>query len=118
MKITKSNLEAKKLYKAWRIDPKVIPYKIWIQGLNVELEHGSQFKRSNITKDNLLMTSKIVMAHLFEFPDYYQRLEEMEKKADKYWEKRQKPSLFLPKERKTSRRTSRRKSRKSRKSKK
>jgi len=114
MKITKSNIEAKKLYKAWRIDPKVIPYKLWMQGLNVELEHGSKFKRTNITKDSLLMTSKIVMAHLFESPDYYQRLEKMEKEMDKYWEKHQKPSLFLPKERKTSRR----KSKKSRKSKK
>jgi hypothetical protein len=33
------------------------------------------------------MTGKIALAHLNEFPDYYDRLEKMEKEADKFWGK-------------------------------
>jgi hypothetical protein len=31
------------------------------------------------------MTGKIAFAHLNEFPDYYDRLEEMEEKAENFW---------------------------------
>jgi hypothetical protein len=32
------------------------------------------------------MTGKIALAHLNEFPDYYMRLEKMEKEAEDFWE--------------------------------
>jgi len=32
------------------------------------------------------MTGKIALAHLNEFPDYYTRLEKMEKEAEDFWE--------------------------------
>jgi len=54
-------------------------------GMNVELEHGRANKKTNITNDNALMTGKIALAHLNEFPDYYYRLEKLEKQADKFW---------------------------------
>jgi hypothetical protein len=57
------------------------------KGLNVELEHGSRDKKTNITNDDPILTGKIVLAHLNEFPDYYDRLEMMEKEAYTYWEK-------------------------------
>jgi hypothetical protein len=51
-------------------------------GLGVELEHGSLWgDDTNVTKDDPLMTAKIVMAHLKEIPDYYTRLEKMEAEA-------------------------------------
>jgi len=59
-----------------------------IKGAKVELEHGSENKLTNITRDNSLKTVKIALAHLMEFPDYYERLEKMEKKAKLYWSKR------------------------------
>jgi hypothetical protein len=34
------------------------------------------------------MTAKIALAHLNEFPDYYTRLERMEKDAESYWRNR------------------------------
>jgi hypothetical protein len=34
------------------------------------------------------MTGKIALAHLKEFPDYYTRLEKMEKEAEAYREKK------------------------------
>jgi len=54
-------------------------------GLDVELEHGTISPATNITNDNALMTGKIALAHLNEFPDYYYRLEKLEKQADKFW---------------------------------
>jgi len=54
-------------------------------GLDVELEHGTRDPKTNVTNDNALMTGKIALAHLNEFPDYYTRLEKMEKEAEKFW---------------------------------
>jgi hypothetical protein len=57
------------------------------RGMDVELEHGTEDPHTNVTNDDPLMTGKIALAHLNEFPDYYTRLDEMEKEADKYWGK-------------------------------
>jgi hypothetical protein len=48
-------------------------------GLDVELEHGISDLQINVTNDNEMITGKIALAHLNEFPDYYTRLEKMEK---------------------------------------
>ena len=54
-------------------------------GLEVELEHGGRDMQTNVTDDDALITGKIALAHLKEFPDYYTRLSAMEKEADEYW---------------------------------
>lgn len=56
-------------------------------GMNVELEHGTHDEVTNVTNDDSIMTGKIALAHLNEFPDYYDRLEKMEKEADEFWGK-------------------------------
>jgi len=56
-------------------------------GLHIELEHGLIDPHTNVTNDDLVMTGKIALAHLNEFPDYYTRLEKMEKEAEDFWEK-------------------------------
>jgi hypothetical protein len=58
--------------------------QFWI-GLEVELEHGTRDTQTNVTNDDALITGKIALAHLKEFPDYYTRLSVMEKEADEYW---------------------------------
>ena len=55
------------------------------EGMDVELEHGSRDTLTNVTDNNPLITAKIALAHLNEFPDYYTRLEEMEKEAEEFW---------------------------------
>lgn len=55
-------------------------------GMDVELEHGARDPETNVTSDDALMTGKIALAHLNEFPDYYTRLERMEKEAEDFWE--------------------------------
>jgi len=57
------------------------------RGMDVELEHGLIDSKTNVTNDDSLMTGKIALAHLNEFPDYYDRLEKMEKEADAFWGK-------------------------------
>ncbi|MBU0569286.1 hypothetical protein KKB40_00705 [Patescibacteria group bacterium] len=55
-------------------------------GMDVELEHGKVDTNTNVSNDDPLVTGKITLAHLNEFPDYYTRLYEMEKEGEKYWE--------------------------------
>ena len=47
-------------------------------GMEVELEHGLHDPATNVTDDDPVVTGKIALAHLNEFPDYYTRLEKME----------------------------------------
>jgi len=53
-----------------------------VQGMFVELEHGSENPKTNITDDEAIHTFKIVMAHMNEIPDYYTRLKKMEDEAE------------------------------------
>ena len=43
----------------------------FLEGINIELEHGTVNKKTNVTNDDLLLTAKIALAHLNEFPNYY-----------------------------------------------
>lgn len=54
-------------------------------GMNVELEHGLCSLETNASCDDPLITGKIALAHLNEFPDYYTRLKVMEEEAEKFW---------------------------------
>ena len=51
-------------------------------GLEVELEHGLRFSDANVTNNHPLLTGKIVLAHLKETLDYYQRIDIAEIEAD------------------------------------
>ena len=57
------------------------------RGMDVELEHGTRDSLTNVANDGPLMIGKIALAHLNEFPDYYDRLEKMEREAEEFWEK-------------------------------
>jgi hypothetical protein len=50
-------------------------------GIDVELEHGLRDLLTNVTDDEPIVTGKIALAHLKEFPDYYSRLARMEAEA-------------------------------------
>ena len=43
----------------------------FITGINIELEHGLIDPQTNVTNNDLLKTAKIALAHLNEFPNYY-----------------------------------------------
>lgn len=45
----------------------------FLEGINIETEHGSINEKTNVTDDDLILTSKIALAHLNEYPNYYNR---------------------------------------------
>jgi hypothetical protein len=52
-------------------------------GMDVELEHGLHDPLTNVTDSDPVVTGKIALAHLNEFPDYYTRLARMEDEASR-----------------------------------
>lgn len=52
------------------------------RGLEVELEHGLTFPDANVTNNHPILTGLIVLAHLREMLDYYDRLEVAELEGD------------------------------------
>ena len=54
-------------------------------GVDWELEHGSHDPQTDVTGDDPILTGKIALAHMKEFPDYYERLERMEAEAEREW---------------------------------
>ena len=80
--------EAKEIGGRIGVDWTRIPIDEFRMGLSVELEHGAHDPETDVTEDDLLLTGKIALAHLKEFPDYYTRLARMEAEAEDYWSKR------------------------------
>jgi hypothetical protein len=78
--------EAKSVGDGLGVDWKAFGVEQLRQGMNVELEHGLRDPETDVTGDDHVITGKI--AHLKEFPDYYERLEQLEEEAEAYWEAR------------------------------
>ena len=53
------------------IDFTKFPLSDFVTGINIELEHGLVNPVTNVTNNDLLMTAKIALAHLNEYPNYY-----------------------------------------------
>jgi len=79
--------KAKQIGDTLGIDWKKFKVEQFQMGLEVELEHGRIYPKTNVTNDDPLLTGKIASAHLNEFPDYYTRLAKMEQEADQFWAK-------------------------------
>lgn len=94
-------------YEKYNLDPKEIKkigdnigvnwdeidFGEFMQGVKEELEHGCDFSpasdpnQTNVTNDDLPSTAKIALAHLYEVPDYYTRLEQLEDEGEIHWSK-------------------------------
>jgi hypothetical protein len=59
-----------------------IPVESFRKGLEVELEHGTRFEDANVTNNHPVLTGMIVIAHLKETMDYYQRIDVAEMEGD------------------------------------
>ena len=55
------------------VDFTKFPFEDFKRGINVELEHGMENMNTNVTNDDLLKTAKIALAHLNEYPNYYNK---------------------------------------------
>ncbi|HYI46466.1 MAG TPA: DUF5661 family protein [Actinomycetota bacterium] len=76
--------EAKEIAEELGIDYTNGPFDLeqFRMGLDVELEHGTHDSETDVTGDDSIVTGKIALAHLREFPDYYTRLAVMEGEAE------------------------------------
>jgi hypothetical protein len=74
--------EAKKILAQVNVNGMPVSPEAFRQGLEVELEHGTRFADANVTNNHPLLTGMIVMAHLKESLEYYERLEVAELEGD------------------------------------
>jgi hypothetical protein len=77
--------DAKKIGDDLGINWNEVDLNEFTKGVNIEFEHGTKYPETNVTKDDKKLTGKIAWAHLKEFPDYFTRLEKLEKEAREYW---------------------------------
>lgn len=82
--------EAERVAGALRIDFDAVEFDQaeFHRGLQMELAHGRADPDTNVTDDSLVLTAKIALAHLNEIPDYYTRLDVMERDARNEWKHR------------------------------
>jgi len=79
---TVSGEEASTILKIVNTKSMEIPLEAFRKGLEVELEHGTRFEDANITNNHPILTGKIVIAHLKETMDYYERIDVAEMEGD------------------------------------
>ena len=80
--ITVTKKEAATILQIVNVKKMAIPVEEFRQGLDVELEHGTRYSDANVTNNHPILTGKIVLAHLKEAMDYYERLEVAEIEGD------------------------------------
>jgi Protein of unknown function (DUF5661) len=78
-----SDAEAARIAATLGVDLETEPFDLdqFRRGMDVELEHGLRDPETNVTGDDPVITGRIALAHLREIPDYYDRLEAMEREA-------------------------------------
>ena len=66
-----NRIEAIKIANKLGIKFDKFPFEDFLAGLNIELEHGLVDSATNVTDNDIEKTAKIALAHLNEFPNYY-----------------------------------------------
>ncbi len=79
---TVSEEEASAILKIVNTRGMEIPREAFRKGLEVELEHGTRFEDANVTNNHPILTGQIVIAHLKETMDYYERIDVAEMEGD------------------------------------
>ncbi len=84
-KIKKPKVTAKEaavIMKVVNVKKMPIALEDFRMGLEVELEHGIMFNDANVTNNHPILTGMIVLAHMKETLDYYERLNVAEIEGD------------------------------------
>ena len=84
-KIKKPNVTVKEagiILKIVNVKKMRIALEDFRMGLEVELEHGTMFDDANVTNNHPILTGMIVLAHMKETLDYYERLDVAEIEGD------------------------------------
>ena len=68
-----SDNEILRIARYLNVDFSRFPFDDFKRGINIELEHGLQNINTNVTNNDLIKTAKIALAHLNEYPNYYNK---------------------------------------------
>lgn len=66
--------QAREIGNKLAIDWNKVDFNEFCIGLEIEIEHGLHDPATDVTGNDPILTGKIALAHLNEFPDYYTRL--------------------------------------------
>ena len=75
--------EAKRIGDEIGVDWETFDIELFRAGIDVEFEHGSHDPQTDVTHDDPILTGRIALAHMKEYPDYYARLARMEAEAER-----------------------------------
>jgi hypothetical protein len=84
-----SKADVQRLALKYGVDTKIVSLATLKRAIETELEHRALIGHD---PEKALV---IALAHLQESPRYYQLLSRMERKEERYWSSRDKPSIFI-----------------------
>ena len=76
--------EARRVGESLHIDWEQVNLEEFRQGLMGYHKPGAIDPETGLTFDSVLLTAKIVLEHLEEFPDYFTRLAKLKEEVDEY----------------------------------
>lgn len=68
-----NNNEILRVARYLNVDFSKFPFEDFKRGIDIELEHGLENINTNVTNNDLIKTAKIALAHLNEYPNYYNK---------------------------------------------
>jgi hypothetical protein len=83
-----SSEEAKRVGDSLYIDWDQVDLEEFRQGLMDNHKQGGIDPETGLKYESVLLTGKIVLAHMQEFPDYFSRLEKLREETDEYQSRR------------------------------
>jgi hypothetical protein len=76
--------EAKCVGESLHIDWEQVDLEEFRQGLMGNHKEGAIDPETGLTYDSVLLTAKVVLTHMQEFPDYFTRLAKLKEEVDEY----------------------------------
>ncbi len=79
-----SSEEAKRVGESLHIDWEQVDLEEFRQGLRGDHKQEAMDPETGLTCDGVLLAGKIVLTHMEEFPDYFNRLSKLKEEVDEY----------------------------------
>jgi len=80
--------EAKRVGESLHIDWEQVDLEEFRQGLMGNHKQDAVDPETGLTYDGVLLTGKVVLTHMEEFPDYFTRLAKLKEEVDEYQARR------------------------------
>ena len=80
--------EAKRVGESLHIDWEQVDLEKFRQGLMGNHKQDAVDPETGLTYDGVLLTGKVVLTHMEEFPDYFTRLAKLKEEVDEYQARR------------------------------